>query len=54
LRDQFPEWSSVETREGEGDAAGLAEWDDSAPVEVEEFIQFNKIDGNANINLYAT
>jgi hypothetical protein len=43
LRHQFPEWLPVEAGEGKGDAAGLPEGDDAAPVEVEELVQFDQV-----------
>jgi len=48
LRNQFPERLSIETGEGEGDAAGLAEGDDPPPVKVKQFVQLHQVAGNGD------
>ena len=48
LGHKFPEWLPVETGEGEGDAAGLAQRDDLPPVEVEELVQFHQVAGGGD------
>jgi hypothetical protein len=45
---QLPERFPVETGEGKGDAAGLAEEDDPPPVEVEQLVQLHQIAADGN------
>lgn len=48
MRNQLPEWFSVETGEGKGNAAGLAQRDNAPPVEVEQFVQLQQIAGDVD------
>lgn len=48
MRHQLPEWFAVETGKGEGDAAGLAEGDNSPPIEVEQLVQLHQIAGDVD------
>jgi len=52
LRHQLPEWLTVETGEGKGDAAGLAQRDDPPPVKVEQLVQLHQVaaDGDKRLS----
>ena len=45
---QFPKGFAVESGEGKGDAAGLAEGDDPPPIEVEQLVQLHQIAGHGD------